>query len=50
MKSVKVRKLNREDLPFRRLTRLVPQRVLNTVGRLFGWYIIALAEKPGTPR
>lgn len=44
VKSVKVRKLNREDLPFRRLTRLVPQPVLNAVGRLFGWYVIALRK------
>lgn len=46
-----VRKLVAEDLPslplVRSLWRRIPQRVLDSIGRLFGWYVIAEARKPG---
>ena len=47
--STWVRKLARDDMPnlnrFNRLWSLVPDSVLDAVGRVFGWYLIALGTK-----
>lgn len=48
---VRVRKLVAEDLPdisfLKPLWERIPQRLLDRVGRLWGWYVIAEARKPG---
>jgi ubiquinone/menaquinone biosynthesis C-methylase UbiE len=42
--AMQVRKLAADDLPFQtRFT--IPQRYLDFIGRFFGWYLIAIAEK-----
>ena len=43
-----VRKLVREDLPgnfFSWFYKMIPQLLLDRIGRMFGWYIIAKATK-----
>jgi len=50
VKSLQVRKLVSDDLPIipllSRLWKYIPQSWLDYVGRRFGWYVIAKAEKP----
>lgn len=48
VETVKVRKLLQEDLPtnaLRIIWKRIPQSWLNQVGKLFGWYVIAIARK-----
>jgi ubiquinone/menaquinone biosynthesis C-methylase UbiE len=49
VRAIRVRKLNREDLPAARILtffwNLIPQRVLDFLGRLLGWYIVAEAVR-----
>lgn len=49
VESIWVRKLIKEDLPpfpfLGRLWKFIPQRLLDTVGKSFGWYVIARAKK-----
>jgi SAM-dependent methyltransferase len=50
VESLRVRKLLREDLPapgrLSRFYRLIPQKWLDSLGKTWGWYIIAQAVKP----
>lgn len=54
VKCIAVRKLVWEDLPgpgpLRKLYRLVPQTWYDQLGKLFGWYVIAHAQKPANAR
>jgi ubiquinone/menaquinone biosynthesis C-methylase UbiE len=49
VESIWVRKLVKEDLPVARILgnvwRLIPQRVLDQIGKFWGWYVIAKAVK-----
>jgi hypothetical protein len=48
--SLRVRKLVPEDLPdisfLMPLWQRIPQRLLDRIGRVWGWYLIAEARKP----
>jgi ubiquinone/menaquinone biosynthesis C-methylase UbiE len=50
---IAVRKFLPEDLPMipgiKRLYRFIPRRVLHTVGRIAGWYVIVHATRPRDP-
>ena len=49
VESVKVRKLVKEDMPYlpiiRNIWKLIPQKVYDTIGKYFGWYVIAKGIK-----
>lgn len=49
VESVKVRKLVKEDMPYlpivREIWKLIPQKVYDSVGKYFGWYVIAKGIK-----
>jgi ubiquinone/menaquinone biosynthesis C-methylase UbiE len=50
VQNLKVRKLLHEDLPasggLAKLYRLIPQKWLDSLGKVWGWYVIAKAVKP----
>lgn len=54
VQSVKVRKLVWEELPsiwfIHRYFKYIPRGLLNTIGKAFGWYVIAHATKPNSAR
>lgn len=49
VETVWVRKLNKDDLPIAKLKkylwRFIPQKVLDNIGKIFGWYLIVKAKK-----
>lgn len=49
VESVKVRKLVKEDMPYlpiiRNIWKLIPQKVYDSVGKYFGWYVIVKGIK-----